>query len=119
MLWLKFMRFRKRRASRGRSIVNLLEKEKEENISAFVAVKEFRDDQYLVMATEQGTIKKTVLSAYSNVRKGGIIAINLNAGDRLIEVKKTEGNNDLVLGTRNGMAIRFNEKDVRDMGRNS
>ncbi len=105
------------RASRGRSIVNLLEKEKEENISAFVAVKEFRDDQYLVMATEQGTIKKTVLSAYSNVRKGGIIAINLNAGDRLIEVKKTEGNNDLVLGTRNGMAIRFNEKDVRDMGR--
>ncbi|RJP65358.1 MAG: DNA gyrase subunit A [Ignavibacteriales bacterium] len=105
------------RASRGRSIVNLLEKEKDENISAFVSVKEFRDDQYLVMATEQGTIKKTVLSAYSNVRKGGIIAINLNKGDRLIEVKKTEGNNDLVLGTRNGMAIRFNEKDVRDMGR--
>jgi len=105
------------RASRGRSIVNLLEKEKEENITAFVSVKEFRDDQYLVMATEQGTIKKTVLSAYSNVRKGGIIAINLNAGDRLIEVKKTDGSNDLVLGTKNGMAIRFNEKDVRDMGR--
>lgn len=105
------------RASRGRSIVNLLEKEKEENITAFVSVKEFRDDQYLVMATELGTIKKTVLSAYSNVRKGGIIAINLNAGDRLIEVKKTEGSNDLVLGTKNGMAIRFNEKDVRDMGR--
>ena len=105
------------RASRGRSIINLLEKEKEENITAFVSVKEFSDDKYLVMATEQGTIKKTVLSAYSNVRKGGIIAINLNKDDRLIEVKRTEGNNDLVLGTRNGMAIRFNEKDVRDMGR--
>jgi DNA gyrase subunit A len=105
------------RASRGRSIINLLEKEKEENITAFVSVKEFSDDKYLVMATEQGTIKKTVLSAYANVRKGGIIAINLNKGDRLIEVKRTEGNNDLVLGTRNGLAIRFNEKDVRDMGR--
>ena len=105
------------RATRGRSIVNLLEKEKEENITAFVSVKEFSDDKYLVMATEQGTIKKTVLSAYGNVRKGGIIAINLNTGDRLIEVKKTEGNNDIVLGTRNGMAIRFNEKDVRNMGR--
>jgi DNA gyrase subunit A len=105
------------RASRGRSIINLLDKEKEDNITAFVSVKEFSDDKYLIMATEQGTIKKTVLSAYANVRKGGIIAINLNTGDRLIEVKKTEGNNDIVLGTRNGMAIRFNEKDVRDMGR--
>jgi DNA gyrase subunit A len=105
------------RASRGRSIVNLLDKEKEDNITAFVSVKEFSDDKYLIMSTELGTIKKTVLSAYANVRKGGIIAINLNSGDRLIEVKRTEGNNDIVLGTRNGMAIRFNEKDVRDMGR--
>lgn len=105
------------RASRGRSILNLIEKEKDENITAFVSVKEFSDDKYLVMATEQGTIKKTVLSAYSNVRKGGIIAINLNQGDRLIEVKKTEGNNDLILGTHDGMAIRFSEKEVRDMGR--
>jgi len=105
------------RASRGRSILNLIEKEKEEKITAFVSVKEFSDDKYLVMATEQGTIKKTVLSAYSNVRKGGIIAINLNPGDRLIEVKKTEGNNDLILGTYDGMAIRFSEKEVRDMGR--
>ncbi|MDO8550953.1 MAG: DNA gyrase C-terminal beta-propeller domain-containing protein, partial [Ignavibacteria bacterium] len=105
------------RAARGRSIINLLQKEKEENITAFVAVKEFTDNQYLVMATEQGTIKKTVLSAYGNVRKGGINAINLNAGDRLIEVKMTDGSSDLVLGTRNGIAIRFHEKDVRDMGR--
>ncbi|MGE5431256.1 MAG: DNA gyrase subunit A [Syntrophomonadaceae bacterium] len=105
------------RASRGRSILNLIEKEKDEDITAFVSVKEFSNDKYLVMATEQGTVKKTVLSAYSNVRKGGINAINLTDGDRLIEVKKTDGNNDLILGTRNGMAIRFTEKDVRDMGR--
>ncbi|MGQ9642880.1 MAG: DNA gyrase subunit A [Ignavibacterium sp.] len=105
------------RTARGRSIVNLLEKDKDENITAFVAVKEFRDDQYLIMVTEQGTVKKTVLSAYGNVRKGGINAINLVAGDKLIEVKMTDGNNDIVIGTRNGFAIRFHEKDVRDMGR--
>lgn len=105
------------RTARGRSIVNLLEKDKEENITAFVAVKEFRDDQYLMMVTEHGTVKKTVLSAYGNVRKGGINAINLVPGDKLIEVKMTDGNNDIVIGTRNGFAIRFHEKDVRDMGR--
>lgn len=105
------------RTTKGRSIVNLLEKDKDDNITAFVAVKEFRDDQYLVMVTEQGTIKKTVLSAYGNVRRGGINAINLVSGDRLIEVKMTDGNSDLVIGTKNGFAIRFNEKNVRDMGR--
>jgi DNA gyrase subunit A len=105
------------RAARGRSVVNLLQKDKEENITAFVTVKEFADDKYLIMATEKGTIKKTVLSAYGNVRKGGIYAINLAKGDKLIEAKMTDGNNDLVLGTRNGFAIRFNEKDVRSMGR--
>jgi len=105
------------RASRGRSILNIIEKEKDEIIAAFVAVKEFRDDQYLVMATAQGTIKKTVLSAYGNVRKGGINAINIVDGDRLIAVKMTEGNNELILGTKDGFAIRFNESDVRDMGR--
>jgi DNA gyrase subunit A len=105
------------RAARGRSILNLLQKDKDESITAFVTVKEFRDDNYLIMATEQGTIKKTVLSAYGNVRKGGIFAINLKKGDRLIEVKMTEGNNDIMIGTQNGFAVRFNEKDVRDMGR--
>jgi DNA gyrase subunit A len=105
------------RAARGRSILNLLQKEKEEEITAFVTVKEFADNKFLVMATEKGTIKKTALSAYSNVRKGGINAINLNGGDRLIEVKMTDGGSDIVLGTRNGFAIRFNEKDVREMGR--
>ena len=105
------------RAARGRSILNLLQKDKDESITAFVAVKEFSDDKYLVMATEKGTVKKTVLSAYGNVRRGGINAINLVKGDKLIEVKMTDGTNDLVLGTRNGFAIRFNEKDVRNMGR--
>ncbi|HSD62392.1 MAG TPA: DNA gyrase C-terminal beta-propeller domain-containing protein, partial [Ignavibacteriaceae bacterium] len=105
------------RASRGRSILNLIEKETEENITAFVTVKDFDDSHYLMMATEQGTIKKTVLSAYGNVRKGGINAINLVKNDKLISVKMTDGNNDIVLGTRYGFAIRFIEKDVRDMGR--
>ena len=105
------------RAARGRSILNLLRKDREESITAFVTVKEFRDDQYLIMATEQGTVKKTVLAAYGNVRKGGIQAINLKKSDRLIEVKMTDGNNDIMIGTRNGFAVRFNEKDVRDMGR--
>lgn len=105
------------RATKGRSILNLIEKDKEENITAFVSVKEFTDDKFIMMATEKGTIKKTVLSAYSNIRKGGIIAINLAAGDRLKEAKLSEGKNDIIIGTKNGMAIRFNEKDVRDMGR--
>ncbi len=105
------------RASRGRSVLNLIQKDKDEEITAFVAVKEFKDDQFLIMATQNGTIKKTVLSLYGNVRKGGIYAINIVKGDRLIAVKMTDGSNDIVLGTRNGFAIRFAEKDVRDMGR--
>ena len=105
------------RAARGRSIQNLIEKEKDEYITAFVSVKEFSDDKYLAMVTEQGTIKKTALSAYSNVRRGGINAINLVEGDRLIEVKMTDGTNDIIIGTRGGLAIRFHENEVRDMGR--
>jgi DNA gyrase subunit A len=105
------------RATRGRSILNLIEKEQDEKIAAFVSVKEFNDDSYLIMATEKGTIKKTVLSAYGNVRKGGINAINIAKDDKLISVKMSDGTNDVVLGTSNGFAIRFNEKDVRDMGR--
>ena len=107
------------RASRGRSIVNLLEKDKNDKITAFVTVKEYTDDKFLVMATQNGTVKKTVLSAYSNVRRGGINAINLVPGDKLISVKMTDGNNDLIIGTKDGMAIRFEETKVRDMGRTS
>ncbi|PJA99752.1 MAG: DNA gyrase subunit A [Ignavibacteriales bacterium CG_4_9_14_3_um_filter_30_11] len=105
------------RAARGRSIQNLIQKDNNENIAAFVSVKEFSDTQNIIMATLKGTVKKTVLSAYGNVRKGGINAINIIKNDKLIAVKLTDGNNDIVLGTRNGFAIRFNEKDVRQMGR--
>jgi DNA gyrase subunit A len=107
------------RAARGRSILNILQKEKDENISAIVSVKEFSEDKYLLMVTKKGTVKKTKLSAYANVRKGGIAAIKLVKGDTLNEVKMTEGSNDIIIGTRKGLAIRFNEKDVRDMGRTS
>ncbi|MCF8266731.1 MAG: DNA gyrase subunit A [Ignavibacteriales bacterium] len=105
------------RTSRGRSILNLIEKEKDEKITALISVKEFLDDKYLVMITENGTIKKTVLSAYSNIRRGGIYALNLVEGDRLVSVMMTDGVNDIIIGTRNGLAIRFKEEDVRDMGR--
>ncbi len=105
------------RAARGRSLQNLVEKEKDELITAFVTVKEFVDTKNIVMVTQNGTIKKTVLSAYANVRRGGINAINIAKGDRLIEVKLTDGNNDIIIGTRKGMAIRFKETDVRPMGR--
>jgi DNA gyrase subunit A len=105
------------RATRGRSLQNLVEKEKNELITAFVTVKEFVDDKSIVMVTANGTIKKTKLSAYSNVRKGGINAINIAEGDKLIEVKLADGNNDIVIGTKKGLAIRFNEADVREMGR--
>src|SRR3989339_527395 len=105
------------RATKGRSILNLIEKDKEENITAFVTVKEFVDDKSIVMVTKQGTVKKTVLSAYSNIRRGGILAINLAAGDSLVEAKLSDGNNDIIIGTSEGMAIHFKESDVRDMGR--
>ena len=105
------------RATRGRSLQNLVEKEKDEQITAFVTVKEFVDDKSIVMVTQNGTIKKTKLSAYSNVRRGGINAITIVKGDKLIEVKLADGNNDIVIGTKKGLAIRFNETDVREMGR--
>jgi DNA gyrase subunit A len=105
------------RTSRGRAIVNLLEMEAGESVCAVVAVREFDEDRYLVTATRNGLVKKTSLDAYSNVRKGGIIATGINEGDRVIGVAVTNGDDEIVLGTRNGMAIRFQETDVRGMGR--
>jgi len=105
------------RATRGRSLQNLVEKEKDELITAFVTVKEFVNSKNIIMVTQNGTIKKSVLSDYSNVRRGGIKAINIASGDRLIEVKLTDGNNDIVIATKKGLAIRFKESDVRPMGR--
>jgi DNA gyrase subunit A len=90
-----------------------------EKISAVIPVKEFDDKHYLVFATKQGITKKTNLSEYSNPRHGGIWAINLNEGDALIEVVKTNGSQQIILATANGVAVRFNEEDVRAVGRYS
>jgi len=105
------------RAARGRPIINLLGIKSGERIETFVSVRGFSDDQSLIFATAKGMVKKTVLSAYGNPRATGINAINIEEGDRLIGVELTDGSNDIVLATRHGMSIRFNEKDVREMGR--
>ena len=105
------------RAARGKPIVNLIQTNPEERIAAYLSVREFADDQYLMFATAKGVIKKTALSAYGNPRANGIRAINIVDGDELIEVQITSGSNDVVLATRNGMSIRFEEKDAREMGR--
>ncbi len=104
------------RTSRGRAIVNLLEMESGESIRAVVAVREF-DDRFLLTATRRGQIKKTELKAYSNPRRGGIAATGLAEGDEVVNVAVTGGDNEIVLGTRNGHCIRFRETDVRSMGR--
>ncbi len=104
-------------ASRGKAIVNLLHLEDAEKLATTVAVREFSDDEYLMFATENGTVKKTELSAYSNPRAGGIIAINVDEGDRLLDVRPTDGNNDIMLSTALGYSIRFPEADARPMGR--
>lgn len=105
------------RLSRGRAIVNLIECETGEKVNAFVAVRDFSEDQYIVMATRRGLIKRTSISAYSNPRRKGIYAIDIVEGDELIEAKISNGDNDIILGTHNGKAIRFQESDVRPMGR--
>ena len=105
------------RATKGRAIVNLLQLSKEEGIAAFISIKEFDPDLFLVMATKLGIVKKTSLAAYSKPRKGGINAIGIREGDDLIDAIISNGNHDILLGTRKGMSIRFHEKEVRDMGR--
>ena len=107
------------KAGKGRAIVNMIQVSRGEKITAFINVRNFTDDRFLMMATEKGLVKKTRLSAFKNPRRDGIIAIKLNEGDNLIEVKLTDGNNDVILATANGLAIRFNEKEVREMGRNA
>jgi len=105
------------RAARGRPVVNLIQIGEGERIAAFQAVRTFDDQHSLMFATANGTVKKTVLSAYGNPRANGINAINIETGDELIDVQVTDGSNDIVLGTRYGMSIRFPESDVREMGR--
>ncbi len=105
------------RTGKGRALANILTLEEGEGIASCFNVRYFPDDQYLVIATRQGIIKKTALSAYGRPMKGGIIAIRLDDGDALIDVRIVQGVEDLVLSTSGGMAIRFNHEDARPMGR--
>ncbi len=105
------------RNARGKPIVNLLALRPDEQIAALVPVREFSEDRYLIFATRQGTVKKTALSAYRHVRATGINAINIAEGDELMDVQITNGDDEVILATREGMAIRFHEADVRVMGR--
>jgi len=106
------------RTSQGRSIANLLEFQQGEKVANVLAIKDFSSaEQFLMFATAKGTVKKTALSAYSNIRTNGIIAIGLEEGDWLIGVEITGGNDQILLGTKKGLAIRFDESDVRAMGR--
>ena len=105
------------RAAKGKAMVNLLALGADEKVTATLPVKEFREDRYVIMATKRGVIKKTELSAYANPRQGGIIALTLDEGDKLIGVEITDGQREILLGTRHGIVIRFKEEDVRPMGR--
>ncbi|MDA0576993.1 MAG: DNA gyrase subunit A [Verrucomicrobia bacterium] len=107
------------RAARGKAIVNLLNMQSDEKIAAMIKVREFANTQHLVMATEKGIVKKSNLADYGNPRKDGIIAIRIEEGDRLIAVKLTDGSNEVVLATAQGMSIRFPEKQLRDQGRDT
>jgi DNA gyrase subunit A len=105
------------RQARGTAIVNLLEVDQNEKITAVIPVSEYKEGLYLIMATKDGLIKKTDLMEYDNIRRGGLIAVNLREDDELIDVKLTDGTKDIILVTYNGMAIRFNESDARPLGR--
>jgi len=105
------------RAARGKPVVNCIAIKPDEQVAALVPVREFTEDQSLIFATRQGTVKKTVLSAYRNVRTTGICGINIEKDDELIDVQVCDQNSDIILATKDGMSIRFHHSDVRDMGR--
>ncbi len=118
LYWLKVYQIPEMgRAAKGKAIVNLLQLSQGEKVSAVFPVKEFMEGRYLLMATKKGVVKKTPLKAYSNPRSKGITAIKLDPDDELIGVRMTDGTKDVILSTREGLSIRFNEKDVREMGR--
>ena len=107
------------RTSRGTAIVNLLQLMPGEKISAVIPIEKYNDDEYLLMATKKGLIKKTPIKEYANVRKTGLAAITLREEDELIEVKYTDSDHDVFMITKYGQCIRFNESDVRPTGRTS
>jgi len=118
--WLKVYKIPEAgRYSRGRPIVNLLQLRADEEVASFMPVKEFDETHFIVAITRNGVINKQPLKAYSNVRRDGINAINLDDGDRVIECKLTDGNNDIIIGTKKGMAVRFHESAIRELGRNT
>ncbi|RYM04706.1 DNA gyrase subunit A [Sporolactobacillus sp. THM7-7] len=105
------------RTAKGIPIINLIQIEKDEFITAFFPIEDFDDEHYLVFQTKKGIMKRSLLSDYSNIRKVGLFAITVREGDELIAVRLTDGHRDLIVGTKKGMSIRFNENDVRPMGR--
>ncbi len=117
LYWMKIYQIPEAgRTAKGKALINLLQLSPGEKVSTALPVRDFKDG-YLVMFTKDGTVKKTALTAYSNPRSKGIIAISLDDKDELIAVRRTTGNNDLIIGTRNGLSIKFNEEDVREVGR--
>lgn len=107
------------RQAKGKAIVNLLELENGERVTTFIPIRKFDEHSYLIMATRKGTVKKTNVAAYSHPRKGGIRAITLDDGDKLMDVKLTDGKQEIILATAQGQAVRFEEGDVRPTGRSS
>ena len=105
------------KATRGRALINLLRVDQGENVQAYIAVREYSEDLFITMATSKGLVKKTALTAYSRPMKGGIFAIDIREDDHLIDAQITSGENDIILGTRNGMSIRFSETNIRPTGR--
>ncbi len=105
------------RTARGKAIVNLLQLGQGETVAAFLPIRAFDDEHCIMMVTRNGLVKKTVLSAYGNPRRNGIVALNILEGDALIEALLTDGDNDIVIASRDGQAVRFHEGDVRTMGR--
>jgi DNA gyrase subunit A len=105
------------RTAKGIPIINMLEIEKGEAVSAVIPVQEFVEDNYLFFTTKQGISKRSPLSAFANIRKGGLIALGLREEDELMSVRLTSGSDEIIIGTKNGLLIRFNENDVRSMGR--
>ncbi|MBS1113579.1 MAG: gyrA, partial [Nitrospirae bacterium] len=117
LYWLKIYQIPEAgRAAKGKALVNLLALSEGERITTALPVRTFKEG-FLVKFTKNGTVKKTALEEYSNPRGKGIIAVTLEEGDELISVRKTDGKSDLIIGTKKGLSIRFNEEDVRDMGR--
>lgn len=117
LYWMKIYQIPEAgRTAKGKALINLLQLSEGEKVSTALPVRDFKDG-FLVMFTKNGTVKKTALTAYSNPRGKGIIAISLDDTDELIAVRRTKGNNDLIIGTLNGLSIKFNEEDVREVGR--